>query len=57
MSGGRYNYLFTKEPAELLQYYNIIEWCESGDSGEDGIKYAVEEYRNRGEENDKTTSN
>lgn len=106
MSGGHYNYLFTKEPAELLQYYNIeyiekmadrlmqsgyedvakdmqrlaeycksanlrigvlseelsdvmqaIEWCESGDSGEDGIKYAVEEYRNRGEENDKTTSN
>ena len=23
MSGGSYNYLFTKEPAELLQYYNI----------------------------------
>lgn len=97
MSGGHYNYLFTKEPAELLQYYNIkyieemadklmqsgyedvaedmqrlaeycksanlrigvlseelsdvmqaIEWCASGDSGEDSIKNAVEEYRNRG---------
>ena len=97
MSGGSYNYLFTKEPAELLQYYNIeyieemadrlmqsgyedvardmqrlaeycksanlrigvlseelsdvmqaIEWYVSGDSGEDSIKDAVEEYRNRG---------
>ena len=106
MSGGSYNYLFTKEPYELLEYHNIerieemadrlmqsgykdvakdmqrlaeycksaklrigvlseelsdvmqaIEWYVSGDSGEDGIKDAVEEYRNRGESNDKTTSN
>jgi phosphoenolpyruvate carboxylase len=101
MSGGSYNYLFTKEPAELIQYYNIeyieemadrlmqsgykdvakdmqrlaeycksanlrigvlseelsdvmqaIEWCVSGDSEEDSIKDAVENYRNKGEGNE-----
>lgn len=101
MSGGSYNYLFTKEPDELLKYHNIeyieemadrlmqsgykdvakdmqrlaeycksaslrigvlseelydvmyaIEWCASGDSGEDSIKNAVEKYRNGGEGNE-----
>lgn len=98
MSGGSFDYLFSKETAELLEDYNIgnieemadrlmqsgykdvakdmqrlaeycksanlrisvlseelsdvmhaIEWCASGDWGEDRIFNAVEKYRNRGE--------
>lgn len=101
MSGGSYNYLFMKEPYELLDYNNIdkierlaeqflnwgyidvatdmqrlaeycksaylrigvlskelsgvmeaVEWYASGDFGNTRVKEAVEEYRNRGDNNE-----
>lgn len=29
----------------LNEVWRAVEWCDSGDSGEDGVKKAVEKYR------------
>lgn len=31
----------------LKDVFKSIEWCQSGDSGEDRVKRAIEAYRNR----------